>query len=336
MTQKIIKAEETAVMVRPLEVIAIEIRSIDTQARKVVLDSAIEIGKRLIEAKSLVDHGEWGGWLETNVSYSQSTANNFMRVATEYDGANSHTFGNLSYSQAVALLAVPTDEREAFVEENNVEDMSSRELQVAIKEKQELESQLQKEQERTKAEQIAREEEKGKREALFNQYQQELELRRKYETELAAVQAEASKPQSDAKADAKLKVELRKAEKAAAESQKRIAELESDMQEKIKAREDALEAEMAEKLILKEQAISDQAKQREDAAAKQITEMQELLKKSQNQAANKEVQVHYGSLVETSKLLLTFIAKMEDEDLKKAIKGRISTLCDEIKASISG
>jgi myosin heavy subunit len=325
MTKKIIKAEETAVIVRPLEVIAIEIRSIDTQARKVVLDSAIEIGKRLIEAKSLVDHGEWGGWLETNVSYSQSTANNFMRVATEYDGANSHTFGNLSYSQAVALLAVPSDEREAFVEEHNVEDMSSRELQAAIKEKQELESQLQKEQERTKAEQVAREEEKGKREALFDQYQQELELRRKYETELAAVQAEAEKPQSDAKADAKLKVELRKAEKAATESQKRITELEADMQEKIKAREDVLEAEMAEKLILREQAISDQAKQ--------ITEMQELLKKSQNQAANKEVQVHYGSLVETSKLLLTFIAKMEDEDLKKAIQGRIATLCDEIKAS---
>ncbi|WP_144251287.1 DUF3102 domain-containing protein, partial [Mycobacterium tuberculosis] len=74
------------------------------------------IGGKLIEAKELVTHGEWGTWLQNNVNYSQSTANNFMRVATEY--SDSQVFANLSYSQAVALLAVPSEEREQFVADN--------------------------------------------------------------------------------------------------------------------------------------------------------------------------------------------------------------------------
>ncbi|WP_268594084.1 DUF3102 domain-containing protein [Paenibacillus alvei] len=65
-------------IVRSAEVIAAEIRSIDLKTREIVLRSVIEIGKRLNEAKDLVNHGEWGTWLEANVHYSQSTANNFM------------------------------------------------------------------------------------------------------------------------------------------------------------------------------------------------------------------------------------------------------------------
>ncbi|KZE79292.1 hypothetical protein AV654_17630 [Paenibacillus elgii] len=122
---------------RTPHVIAAEIRSIDTQTREIVLRSAIEIGRRLIEAKELVGHGEWGTWLETNVSYSQSTANNFMRIAEEY--RDSQTFGNLSYSQAVALLGVPAEEREQFAADVEAEKLSTRELKKAIKEKQEAE-----------------------------------------------------------------------------------------------------------------------------------------------------------------------------------------------------
>lgn len=140
--------------VKPLRshvVIATEINSIKEQTRKIVLFNAIEIGRRLVEAKEVVAHGEWANWLRDSVDFSQSTANNMMRLFEEY-GANqmslfdvnlkSQTFGNLSYSQAVLLLAIPEDEREEFVKENDVENMSVRELDTVIKEKQELEKKL--------------------------------------------------------------------------------------------------------------------------------------------------------------------------------------------------
>ncbi|MFW5436340.1 DUF3102 domain-containing protein [Paenibacillus apiarius] len=129
----------TQLSTRSVDIIAAEIRSIDSQAREMVLRSAIEIGKRLTEVKALVPHGEWGSWLKENVEYSQSTANNFMRLAEEY-GSNSQALGNLSYTKALALLGVPTEEREQFAAEN--EDKSARELQQAIKEKKQLEKQL--------------------------------------------------------------------------------------------------------------------------------------------------------------------------------------------------
>lgn len=129
----------TQLSTRTAEIIAAEIRGIDAQARELVLRSAVEIGKRLNEAKDLVPHGEWGEWLKENVDYSQSTANNFMRLADEY-GSNSQALGNLSYTKALALLGVPAEEREQVAAEN--EDKSARELQKIVKEKKQLEKQL--------------------------------------------------------------------------------------------------------------------------------------------------------------------------------------------------
>lgn len=126
---------------RTPEVIAAEINSIKEQTRKVVLYNSIEIGRKLVEAKELVPHGEWGNWLEEAVDYSKSTANNLMKIFEEYgsnqitlldDNLKSQAFGNLNYSQAVLLLGLPSDEREKFVEDNKVDEMSTRELKKAI------------------------------------------------------------------------------------------------------------------------------------------------------------------------------------------------------------
>ncbi|WGV57808.1 DUF3102 domain-containing protein [Brevibacillus brevis] len=150
-----------SVLVRSAEVIAAEIRSIDAQTREIVLRSAIEIGNRLNEAKELVAHGEWGPWLESNVQYSQSTANNFMRIAEEY-GSNYQAIENLTYTKALALLGIPSEEREQFAQDNDVENMSARELQQTIKEKKRLEKELKKIQQ-------AAEKDRKEREALEKQ-----------------------------------------------------------------------------------------------------------------------------------------------------------------------
>lgn len=93
-----------------------------------------QIGKLLTEAKSMVGHGGWEKYLEEQVSYSQSTANNFMRLYREYGefGPNLQTFGNLNPSQALALLALPEGKREEFAESHDVESMSVRALKAQI------------------------------------------------------------------------------------------------------------------------------------------------------------------------------------------------------------
>lgn len=128
---------------RDIQTVTTEIRTLHRQAQGMILNYAIEIGRRLKEAKSLLEHGEWGEWLEKEVDFSRSTANNFMKIFEEYGAkqvslfgdANSQTIGNLPYTHALKLLAVPAEEREEFVEEHHVEDLSSRELDRLIKER---------------------------------------------------------------------------------------------------------------------------------------------------------------------------------------------------------
>lgn len=131
--------------------IALEINTIKDQTRKLLIYNSIEIGRRLVEAKEIVDHGEWGKWLENEVSYSKSTANNLMKIFKEYgsnqinligDNLKSQTFGDLSYSQAVVLLGIAPEEREEFVKENDINEMSTRELKKVIDEKKRLEKEL--------------------------------------------------------------------------------------------------------------------------------------------------------------------------------------------------
>ena len=142
------------VMERTPEIVAAEIRQIRDDTLKDYLNSCIEIGKRLCEAKEMVPHGEWGNWLKTAVSFKQRTANNLMKIYEKYGAAQgelwgasaiSQTFANLTYSQAVALLAVPDEEREEFVEKNDAANMSTRELQEAIKARDEAEEKLKEE-----------------------------------------------------------------------------------------------------------------------------------------------------------------------------------------------
>lgn len=124
------------VAIRTPHLIAAEIQSIKGQVRSVLLISSIEIGQRLIEAKAMLQHGEWGNWLQHSVDYSQSTANNLMQLYREYgsDAGKIPTLGNFSYTKAIALLGVPQEEREAFIEGNDVLNKSAREIQRLIKE----------------------------------------------------------------------------------------------------------------------------------------------------------------------------------------------------------
>lgn len=128
---------------RSLETVTAEIRSYQDAARKMMITYCIEVGRRLVEAKGLVGHGEWGAYLRDELGFSQSRANDLMRLFDAYaadqirlDGTalKSQAFGNLSYTQALALLVLPSDEeREAFVQSHDMSKMSTRELQEELR-----------------------------------------------------------------------------------------------------------------------------------------------------------------------------------------------------------
>lgn len=103
--------------------------------------AVIEIGRRLTEAKAQLKHGEWLPWLREKVEFSETSAQNFMRIAREY--GNTHLVGDLGASKALVLLALPASERENFAsekhlvngEEKSVSEMSKRELEEAIRQR---------------------------------------------------------------------------------------------------------------------------------------------------------------------------------------------------------
>lgn len=136
-------SERAMITVRDPNIIAAEINTVKKNVQQIMIAGAMEIGGKLVEAKGMVPHGQWGHWLKEKVGYSQSTANNMMRLYQEYGGnqqslfdswTNSQTFAEMSYTQHLALLALPFSERQEFAETNQVAEMSTRELEKKIRE----------------------------------------------------------------------------------------------------------------------------------------------------------------------------------------------------------
>ena len=134
---------------REIGVVTAEVRELKRQAQTMALTYAIEIGRRLAEAKAILPHGSWGEWLEKEVEFSQSTAGNYMKLFEAYGNqqmslfgifGNSQTIANLDYTKALKLLAVPEEEREAFAEEVDAGNLSVRELEAAIRERNEAQA----------------------------------------------------------------------------------------------------------------------------------------------------------------------------------------------------
>ena len=116
---------------RGIDAITSEILQLKQDAGNAILG----IGQRLIEAKAMLPHGDWLPWLTEQVEFSERTARNFMRLAREF--SNPQAIADLGATKALKLLALPPEEREKFVADHNVIDMTTRQLEQAIKERDE-------------------------------------------------------------------------------------------------------------------------------------------------------------------------------------------------------
>ena len=129
---------------RTPELIGAEIRMYTDAGRRLSLLCGIEIGRRLVEAKELLEHGEWLPWLERETEFSDRSAQRYMKLFDEYGASqlglfgpetNTPTLSDLPISKAFALLSVPESDRAEFAEEVNASGISVRELEQKIRER---------------------------------------------------------------------------------------------------------------------------------------------------------------------------------------------------------
>lgn len=187
------------VPVRDINTIASEIRYIQGDVQQYAAAGALKIGERLCEAKELLGHGEFLPWLKDEFGWTDRTAQKLMAVYREFGdsqkslfgpGINTKTYSDLPVSKLYLLISVPESEREEFVKENDIAEISVREMEKLLKEKKEAE-------ENARESADALEKLSGEYEALQAAYELDAEeaeaARKKAEEELRAALAEAER-----------------------------------------------------------------------------------------------------------------------------------------------
>lgn len=265
---------------RTPDIIGAEIRGLTQQAKTMTLWFGIEIGRRLTEAKEMLEHGQWLAYLKEQTEFSRSSAGRLMTLYKEYGAAQTSLFGaetnyptlnNLSISNALRLLAVPEDEREEFAAEHDVEHMTARELDELIKQRDEAEQRA------AKAEEQVQQAADGaaKADEQYQKAKQELHLLREKLGNAEAQKAAAEKELSELR-DRPVEVAVEVDEKAVAEA--------------VTAARAKNDAEWAEKMAkvknelseagLKAEKLKAKIKKAEEKAEEKAAEL-ERLKKSQ-------------------------------------------------------
>ncbi len=309
-------------------VIANEINFIKRRTCEAVLSASVEIGRLLCEAKTKVAPGEWMKWLEENVNYSQSTANNLMRLYDEY-GEQSQTsffeenrleiFGNISPSQALALIALPYEKRKEFVETHDMDTTSVRDINAEIKARKEAEERAE----------LA--ESENKRLSSL------IEAKEADEADYAANIEELEKELEEARK----KLEENEPHESALEAEKEILrkEIESEYTEKLKAAEKEAKNKAKEKLdkLKEELSLKDsdfekklaEETEKAKAEAKSLIEKQYIeqidkltndnasLRKKADAASNSAVQkfsVHFELFQKEGQLLLGLLNELSADE----------------------
>lgn len=324
---------------RTPDVIGAEIRGLTQQAKTMTLWFGIEIGRRLTEAKEMLEHGQWLVYLKEQTEFSQPSASRLMRLYDEYGAKQTSLFGaelnystlnNLSISNALRLLAVPEDEREEFAAEHDVEHMSARELDELIKQRDEAEQRA------ARAEEQVQQAADGaaKADEQYQKAKQELHLLREKLGNAEAQKAAAEKELSELR-ERPVEVAVEVDEKAVAEAVTAArAKNDAEWAEKMtKVKNELSEAGFkAEKLKAK-------IKKAEERAEEKAAEL-ERLKKSQtlndpNTAVFKQIfeQVQedfnklHGSLLKV---------RASDPDTAQKLTAAVRALVDKMQGALNG
>ena len=98
---------------------------------------AANAGQRLLVIKERLNHGEFESWCESHLDFSKRKAEMMMSLAKRCEEENSlfskaQTFADLNISKVFALLAAPEEVAKEVVENNDISEMTVRELKEEI------------------------------------------------------------------------------------------------------------------------------------------------------------------------------------------------------------
>jgi len=94
-------------------------------------NNMLRLGRVFLEAKTLVKHGEWQTWVHDNAGMSVRQAQNLMASYERFGG--NPVYDGIDKSKLFKMLALPEGTEERFLEENNVSEMTAREVDAAVK-----------------------------------------------------------------------------------------------------------------------------------------------------------------------------------------------------------
>lgn len=97
-------------------------REIDA-ALRTSLEKAIRIGELLAEQKAALRHGQWGAWVEANLSFTIRTATNYMGLYKNRNRLKSETVSDLA--GAYRLLAAPRNDANDDAVHADTEDINA-------------------------------------------------------------------------------------------------------------------------------------------------------------------------------------------------------------------
>lgn len=311
---------------RSISNITEEIQELKAEAQCLIVNYVCKIGKRLAEAKAILQHGEWAEWLESEVNFSQRTATNYMKIYEEYGSeqtslfsGNSQAIANLGYTKALQLLAIPAADREEFVEENKVEELSTRQLDDLIRERDEA---------LKRAEEV---------ENIQNQLEIANATAKKKESEAAI----ASKKLTEALQEKTQLEEKLKKEKDRAKKLKDNPKIPDELKEKLKS-----EAEQAAKTEYEEQSrelderiAKVEAKIRTAEAEKATAEAKaaELAKKlSMSSAEVTEFKTAFEQVQTWNRKCLNIIGRIENPETAAKLKTAMQTFLAQALETVKG
>lgn len=192
----------------------------------------IQYGRVLTEAKPLVAHGQFGAWVQENFNMSERSAQGYMAVWRRF--GRSEQLSGVQFSSLQKMLALPEGTEEQFAADNNLAEMTARQVEAAVKKvRQEADAQIAAARAaQVDAERRSREEREQDRGLIAQAAEKDAQLRTA-ERKAAAAQAEAAEAKEQHRAAvAALETarrELRDTEELLAESQSEYDRLQGEM-----------------------------------------------------------------------------------------------------------
>ena len=274
-----------------------------------------DAGRRLIEIKARIPHGQFETWCADNLEFSKSKAEKMMKLAERVADENSlfsktETFTDIGISRVWALLAAPEEVAAEVIETNDVESMTVRELKAELTRVKE-----EKEAAERKAEMIDHNNDDIRKELASMQRKLSETVSEK---EFAEMQAAAQAQKED------LTKELSEAKAEAADIQMKLDKAKEDLK-KQKAKQKDLEAARDEEV--KKAIEGKTAEIEEQAAARAREASQELLDRTQRQVGDLQ---EYIEKLEAEKAKLSNTSLMEFKVYVDQLQDIYFKICDII------